>query len=290
VNPLLVKALAALLVGGASAGATWIATEPIMGAAAPEPHAWIDEPLDQAVLPPDEDVTITAHATDADGVDLVELRVDGDLEETVTADGGSLVMVEIAWTPPSEGTFLLEVRGRPKGGPLGAPGSATVFVGEVEDAATTTTTVADGSTTTTGSTTSSSLGDTTTSATSSTVPGQPTTTRPTGTTQTTRPPTTTTTTCGSVAPTLVNPPDGSSLRSSPTLTWSYSGCPVGGFRVEVRVAPEGVPTMTQNLPPSARSWGPPDGFTCNGRPYYWRVGAIDGRTFRWSPQWSFSCG
>ena len=325
------KALGPLLVGGMAAGTTWIATGPAVGALAPEARAWIDTPLDGAVLPVGVPVEIVAHATDKDGVALMTLRVDGVEEMTVTGGGGSLVTVPITWDPPGQGTYELEVIGEDDQGGTGDAGAATVTIGDVPAAdgsgptsvstdSTTTTTAVDPGDTTTSSTTVVGGGDPS-STTSSSTPGtsttQPssTTTRPGATTTTTRPtttttratttttttrPTTTTTVattttttappCLAVPPSLASPSDGAVLRGSPTLTWVYQGCPIDGFRVEVRRVPTNLPVLTSpTLDPGARSWAPPDGFACDGRPWYWRVAALAGRELRWSTMWSFTC-
>jgi hypothetical protein len=316
------KAFGPLLVGGMAAGATWIATGPVVGALAPEARAWIDTPLDGAVLPVGLPVEIVAHATDKDGVALVTLRVDGVEETTATGGGGSLVTVPITWKPPGKGTYELEVIGEDDQGGTGDVGAATVTIGDVPaadgtgpsstDSTTTTAPAGPGDTTTTSATVVG--GGDPSSTTSTTDPGAPTTqpssttTRPGASTTTSRPTTTTTTTrptttttaattttttappCQAVPPSLASPSDGATLRTSPTLSWVYQGCPIDGFRVEVRRVVANPPVITSpTLDPSARSWAPPDGFACDGRPWYWRVAALTGRDLRWSTTWSFTC-
>jgi hypothetical protein len=288
---LVTKLLGSLLVGGTAAGATWAFTEPVIAVPTPEARAWFDVPLAGEVVPVGTTVEIVAHATDADGVDVVELRVDGDEETTVTGGGASLVTVELAWDPPGAGTYQLEVRGLDEADHAGEPGVVTVTVGEAEDA-TTTTTAAPGSSSSTSSTDTSVTTDTTTT----TAPSGPTTTRPgpttttPGATTTTSRSTTTTTSCARSAPTLVSPPNGSSTRAAPTLTWAYSGCEVDAFRVEV-LDPDGA-DLGGPAAPDQRSWVPPGRFPCGGAgyPFTWRVGAVIGGVPVWSAQWAFTCG
>lgn len=283
---LVTKALGPLLVAGTAAGATWALTGPVLASSTPEARAWFDAPLAGAILPVGSPVEVVAHATDADGVDVVELRVDGKEETTVTGGGGSLVTVELVWDPPGAGTYELEVRGVDEGDHAGEPGVVTITVGEPQTA-TTTTTAAGATSSSTGST------DTTTTTTlpgSTTTGTGPTTTSPGTTTTTTPAQGTTTTTCAKSAPTLVSPPNGSSSRAAPTLAWAYSGCPVDGFRVEVfdlDGADVGGPAA-----PDQRSWDAQGYVTCLGPdyPYTWRIGAVIAGQVRYSATWSFTCG
>jgi len=290
-NGTLVTKVAGTLAAAAGAGlATWIGIGPTLGIEPAVARAWIDEPLDNSIVPVGAPVEILAHATDDDGVDLLRLLVDGDEEEVATAGGGSLVTVELTWEPPGAGTYLLAVVGIDEHGKPGEPGEATVTVGDPAPAADETTT-----TTAPGPPDGDELAEPGSSA---TLPGAGATTTPADPTTTTRPasPTTTTSTtvpsCARPAPGLTSPGNGRTGTSGTlTLAWSYGGCPVRTFRIEVSLDPTFPPTRTTvgSVGGTERSWQVQPALLC-ARTYHWRIRWIDQTQGPWSPTWSFTTG
>ena len=102
------------------------------------PKAWIDDPLAWTTIT-SVPVTVVAHATDPDGVAAVRLSVDGAPVVTADASGDALVTVELPWTPPGPGVFIIEVVGIDASGEEGAPASAPIRVVTGEETTTTVT-------------------------------------------------------------------------------------------------------------------------------------------------------
>lgn len=261
-----------LAVTGSAAGVTWAVTD---GGAdhitTAGPSAWVDDPLDGSVLASDVDeVIVVAHATDPEGIVAVVLSVDGDEIDTATTSGDALVLADdLRWSPRGPGTYELTVVGRDPSGAATPPGTATVQVGSDAEQPTTTTTspVAGDSTSSTesGLDAPTSTDPTSTASTSvsqrsrpepTTTPSATSTTPPIATT-TTQP--ITTTTCVPGRPTNTSPPDGAVVATkTPTLQWTYSGCPPELFQIEIsrdasflRVEPSG------RVAGAERQWTPP---------------------------------
>lgn len=91
------------------------------------PQTWIDFPLDNAVLPL-KTLSITAHATDLNGVAKIEFYVDGILYSEVTVGGERLEDATVEWTPPRMGRFALEARGVNSSGSAGTQAMAIINI------------------------------------------------------------------------------------------------------------------------------------------------------------------
>lgn len=280
---LLGKVGAVLVVAGGSAGVTWAVTDggsDLVTTAGPA--AWIDDPLDGSVLPADVgEVIVVAHATDPDGIVEVVLTVDGAEVDSADTGGDDLETADdLRWTPRGPGTYELRVIGRDPSGATTPPGIAKLQVGTDEEQPATTTTTTTGPADSTSSTEAALE-----STTSSTAVGGSTTTRPvTGTTTPTTAPATTTsttrpttpTTCVVGRPVNVTPTFGGT--KTPTLEWTYDGCAVDLFSVEVSRDQQFLRTEASgNVPGTDRAWTTPP-LTCDFT-YWFRVSALLGRTW-----------
>ncbi len=251
--------------------------------------AWIDAPLDGTELTPAA-VHVTGHGTDPSGVVRLTLLIDGTPSQSLDTSGAAIETGHFAWqaTPGTHQLVLLSL-GASGTEASSAPIVITVLdrMPEIEDPTTTqpevtTTTSLDGTTTTVPPTT-----------TPTTTP--PTTTPPSTSPPTTSPPSTSppTTTCPLSAPTLVSPPDGfvtSPFVPAPPLTWSYNGCPVNQFVIELarnNTFTEGL--QTQTFPSSTFEWNVVNGLA-QGQ-WYWRVRGFNRpMTGPWSSTWGFIKG
>jgi hypothetical protein len=264
------------------------------------PAAWIDAPLDGSELLPAA-VQVTGHGADPSGVVRLTLLVNGTPSQSLDTSGGAIETGHFTWqaTPGAHRLVLLS---------LGATGtevsSATVLInilGRVPDIEDPTTTTQPAGTTTTSldeSTTTTAPPTTTTpSTTPPTTP--PTTSPPTTTPPTTTPPTTTpttvppTTTCPISAPQLINPPDGyvtSPFFPAPPLNWSYTGCTVNQFVVELaRNSSFTDGLQAQSFPSTTFEWNVINGLA-QGQ-WYWRVRGVSGPIAGpWSQTWGFIKG
>ncbi|HET7010610.1 MAG TPA: Ig-like domain-containing protein [Anaerolineales bacterium] len=72
----------------------------------PGPRAWIDQPLDGAELPL-APVTILAHASDEDGIAVIEFSVSGSVLAGVSAGGKRLGEASLQWSPSSAGEYAI---------------------------------------------------------------------------------------------------------------------------------------------------------------------------------------
>lgn len=287
-NGLLIgKVGAVLVVAGGSAGVTWAVTDDgsdLITTAGPA--AWVDDPLDGSVLPSDVgEVIVVAHATDPDGIVEIVLTVDGAEVDSADTGGDDLEKTEeLRWTPGEPGTYELRAFGRDPGGATTPPGIAVVQVGTDEEQPATTTT-------TTGPADSTSSSEVAAESTTTTASGS-TTTRPvTGTTTATTAPATTTTTrptttCVLGTPVNVSPTFGGT--KTPTLEWTYDGCAVDQFSVEVSRDQQFLRTeASANVPGTDRAWTTPP-LSCDTT-YWFRVRALLGRTWgTWSSPTSFT--
>ena len=251
------------------------------GAAA---RAWIDAPLHGSQLPVGT-VELLVHATDELGVDLVELRVDGEPEAEVSPDGDPVfVHLPLAWVPDGAGEFLLEVRARNPGGAWGASAWAFVTVGTPPDESASPSPTPD----------ATESADATAEPTPGPTPGEstprpsfgatpPPTPKPTPapTPAPTQPPTPVPTPapCTPPPPELLSPSNGFAIGdpafNPPTLRWGYrtgtGGCDPSGYRLQVaRDAGFSNLVGAVDLGAGATSWTRVDAFDdCST--YYWRV-------------------
>ncbi len=94
------------------------------------PQAWIDQPLEgnQFQVGP---ITITAHASDASGIDRFEFVTGEDSVRQIAAKGERLGEASIAWTPPGPGTYTLKVRAVDRKGIRGEYAQVTIVAGLV---------------------------------------------------------------------------------------------------------------------------------------------------------------
>lgn len=281
------KVVACLVVATSAAALTWVVTAPSSPGADASGSAWFDQPLHGSRFPEGASVAITAHVAHPGGVESVTLHVDGEPTASASGEGLVLATVEFDWTPEATGLHGLEVRAS-VGGDVEPTAEIAVAIGDGEESVLPTTPdeepppISDPE---------SDPGQPEESLPPTTIPDRtPSTTTPGTSPPTTVPSPTTTAPCTPSAPTPTAPLNGSSPGGQPTVQWSASSCGVSGFRVEVRVAPTTPPTITSPLlSATIRSWAPPGGFPCVGRPLYWRVGAVTGGTTLWSPMWSFTC-
>ena len=90
------------------------------GGSAPGPRAWIDFPLDGSTIELGA-VVVYSHASDPVGVTELELYVDGELARVDAAvdDLDDLAAFEQVWTPPGNGSYILQVRAKNSGGSYG---------------------------------------------------------------------------------------------------------------------------------------------------------------------------
>lgn len=259
------------------------------GAAAADPpgaeaRAWIDAPLHGSQLPLGP-VELLVHATDARGVDRVELRVDGENEADASPDGDpAFVHLPLAWTPSVAGEFLLEVRARNPEGAWGASAWAFVTVGTPPDASASpspTPHATEPADSTPEATTDPTPGGATPAPTGGPTP-RPTaapTPRPTP-APTPRPtPAPTPAPCTPPPPELFSPSNGFEIRdpdlNPPTLRWGYrtgtGGCDPSGYRLQV-ASDAGFTNLVGavDLGAGATSWTRVDSFD-DCATYFWRV-------------------
>lgn len=98
------------------------------GTTAAGPQAWIDIPLDNTTLPL-ETLNIIAHASDAGGVASFEFYVnDQNILSPATIDHKRLESMQIQWSPPGPGTYLIGVRGISNSGIAGALATSLVTI------------------------------------------------------------------------------------------------------------------------------------------------------------------
>jgi len=74
-------------------------------------------------------LSITAHATHADGVTMIMFSVDGDEKAAVDVGGGRLEDATFEWTPPGPGKYSLEAYGLDAGGNEGMRAVSVISVG-----------------------------------------------------------------------------------------------------------------------------------------------------------------
>jgi hypothetical protein len=234
----------------------------------------------------------------------VLLFVDGEQDAVVDAGGNRLVDVELDWDPPDDGVFQLRVVGRDNDGDLTTADVVTVGVGveptpeDLGDLASgpsttsITTTIPDEATTTsTLEAGAGTDGEGDPGPTGPTGPGVtqpvPPTTGPTtpSTTPTTSPP------CPGT-PSLTSPGAGAGVGSSVTLIWSYTGCPIDGFLVDIAYDRDFVRIHTSgSVDFPDHEYGA--SFACptdSGRRFYWRITAQRGPSTAVSLTRSFIVG
>lgn len=288
------RVVSALILGvGGFLAVRAITTPDLVASADSGSVAWIDTPLNGTEMMP-ATVQVTGHGTDPSGVIGLTLLVDGATIQTIQTSGGALETGHFTW-PATAGHHQLVVRLSSVSGSETA--SAPIYVTILDRMPET---EPDPTTSTIGTTSTIPESTTTTLEPATTTTVAPTTTTPPATTTTTTPgpttttaPATTTTTCPIAAPTLVDPPNGyitSPFFPAPPLTWSYAGCPITQFVVEVaRDTAFTVDLQTQTFGPTVFQWNVVNGLAQG--PWYWRVRASNGaQVGPWSTTWIFTKG
>ena len=92
------------------------------------PQTWIDFPLNNSTVPLAR-LSITAHATHADGVTMIMFSVDGDEKAAVDVGGGRLEDATFEWIPPGPGRYSLEAYGLDASGNEGMRAVSVISVG-----------------------------------------------------------------------------------------------------------------------------------------------------------------
>jgi hypothetical protein len=264
---------------------------------------WIDVPLNDLTISPQQIIDIKGHAFSLSGIRNVEILVNSVLfmtvEDLTTVD--NLASFEALWSPDMGGDYLIEVVAHGVDGDISEPDSATIHVGsdgptttqQITPTLTTTTITPTVSMTMTGTVPSETL-TTTATMTSTLLPHTPTSTS-------TPVPDTATPTITSTPPDLTPPPapqpsvpaDGLSLscRANQSLVWLPVTDPSGISEYEVEFQRR----SSENDKWSTAAGSPivtPDHNTqisvqC-GWYYRWRVSAQDGagNMSEWS-SWSY---
>jgi len=95
----------------------------------PSLKAWVDAPLDGAVLPL-APYRVVIHGTDPGGVSALELRVGDEVLSTLQNPEPDrlLVSMEHTWTPTGPGSYVIQARTKNIDGVWSAPSSATVKI------------------------------------------------------------------------------------------------------------------------------------------------------------------
>ena len=118
-------ALLVLLVAGCQQGAREAAGLPDV------PLVWLDQPLDGDQRPLAEAVRVQAHARDAAGPGIVQVRlyIDDQLVSSTPTDSAvPLVDAVLTWTPSAPGDYLVEVRAVNRAGAVSQPAVARLTV------------------------------------------------------------------------------------------------------------------------------------------------------------------
>jgi hypothetical protein len=274
--------------------------------AAPSAAAWIDKPLSGSSVPLGP-VAVVAHATDAAGIELVELTIDGTSPTTVDVpDPAPLVSAEFTWEQIDSGVYALGVRGRSTDGTWGPLAVAFVTVSDIDP-------------TPSASEGQAGTPDPSASASGAAVanPSPRATPRPTA-AATSRPgptprvtpvptprptprptpvltPRPTPVPCTPPAPLLTAPADGAVIRdpalNPPTFRWAYRdppGCAPSGFRIQVFRGPDLGQLVQDVTLPAVYAWAP-SGDLADCTIYSWRVAARrgDGAIGAWSAPSTF---
>lgn len=91
------------------------------------PRAWLDRPIDNTTFPLGS-ITIQAHASDSDGVAMIEFFVEDQLLSSVDVGGNRLVDAAIEWTASEPGTYVVKVVATDNGGNLGGAAFSTIHI------------------------------------------------------------------------------------------------------------------------------------------------------------------
>ncbi len=99
-------------------------------------NIWIDVPLNPTTLAEVQTVVIEGHASSPEGVEQIEVWVNGNLIETIgnPTSVGSLASFESQFTPAGPGEYTIQVVARGIGGEVSEPDSTIVLIGESQAA------------------------------------------------------------------------------------------------------------------------------------------------------------
>jgi len=95
----------------------------------PSLKAWVDAPLDGAVLPL-APYRVVIHGTDPGGVSALELQVNGEVLSTVQNPYPARLLVSLGhiWTPADPGSYVIQARVQDLDGIWSTPASSTVII------------------------------------------------------------------------------------------------------------------------------------------------------------------
>jgi hypothetical protein len=95
------------------------------------PEAWIDSPIDGVSLPSGEAIIVSSHAYARQGIAEVVLSVNGEAyrRDAPATQGAQYVQVSQEWSPPTNGTYALQVQAYDTTGQASNIASITVRVG-----------------------------------------------------------------------------------------------------------------------------------------------------------------
>ena len=294
------------LVLGTVAASLALGTLVALSGASPASQAWIDKPLSGSSVPLGP-VPVLAHATDAAGVELVELTIDGSAPMTVDVpDPAPLVSAEFSWEPVDPGIYALWVRGRSTDGSWGPPALALVTVDATEASPSASASESASSTSDPSASAAPTAGATvpprvtprpTAGATARPTPAPTPRVTPVPTPRPTPVPTPrpTPVPCTPPAPLLTAPADGALIRdpalNPPTFRWAYRdppSCAPSGFRIQVFLGPDLGQLVHDVTLGVAYAWSPPSDLA-DCATYSWRVAArrSDGALGPWSSASTF---
>jgi hypothetical protein len=93
-------------------------------------QVWIDVPLDNLTLTSPQPINIEGHASSPEGVAELEIRVNGDLVETIDLGGSTDSIVEFSssFTPTEYGEYTIQVVAINNAGEASSPDTARVII------------------------------------------------------------------------------------------------------------------------------------------------------------------
>lgn len=230
-------------------------------------RAWIDDPLDGALVVPGS-LTVVAHATDPAGVTGIGLTVDDKPGTASPFDGTTTLATARLGLELVEGDHVLVVHGSGPGGtsasnlvhlrvrtePKADASDTLPNTSEPGGSTSTTTSPLAGQTSTTSVPTSNSSTTTATTSTTNTIPS-----------------TTSTTTCSTAKPTSLTPNGTTAYLISVQLSWQFpAACPHDQFIVQVSRDATFVRLDGQAIVPGSQfTWTAT--LSCPTTAWYWRV-------------------
>lgn len=94
---------------------------------------WIDVPLDGLVFPAVQSINVEGHASSSNGIGRVEVWIDGAVLGTIDNPpaAGGLASFQLAWTPPTPGTYTIQAVAYTTDGMASQPDTARVAFGTI---------------------------------------------------------------------------------------------------------------------------------------------------------------